>query len=310
MSESAYTPGPEPHEVERAFIEANRGRLQNLADTFEQLVDNQDHGVRIAIAPSDDEEVFHDFSLQFIRGKFTSEDYVELARNPEDAEEAARLRNNGLQMRCKHDVLTLLTDVSMERFAKAYWADSESVRQTLADDPDWIPQFQPFLSALYDELSFDSEDSSAQLELTRTKLYMADGAVYADYTARQDADGVSRCTKVITEDGRVSSVFSTTQADTNEVILRHYDVFVNIPPPQILVGDYESEEELDALLHSLWLDCQGTSHEETAGPLINELRTYAISVKEGHELALSIGGMHTPTVAEIDELQAVLNNLA
>lgn len=70
-----------------------------------------------------------------------------------------------------------------------------------------------------------------------------------------------------------------------------------------LTGNFKDEQELDEILGSIYIEYQGTSHEEEIGPFLDEVRNQAMSRKEFISLS---GNLNIPNQDDLDEFRDIL----
>lgn len=116
-------------------------------------------------------------------------------------------------------------------------------------------------------------------------------------------DLISRSIFIDTLGNKVVNVGRIVQPVEDELV---HDCIVKLPEARqevflLLMGRFESEDDLNVALNEIWLTHQNSWNEEESGPLLDRVRNRALAVQHSSELNAEHGN-NVPTIAHLQEI--------
>jgi len=296
------------------FFEANRGRIEALAQQANTFLDYNPHFVIEGVDRDPG-----DVDVSYVSGAITAEDYKDEWYEEKDeelplnyAQELADHMNDNRLRVAAVAIQYLQTRASQYLVYEEIEALDENDEEAVAAFDAQELHFLNFGQALWRRTEATGPNGEA-VELTRIQLKGLEHYGGAEQLIIEVADGVvDKRTAIHKIGNQVPIISATTEASANPMLERVYKMFGRGAAFQklfpIVTVKFKDEEELDNLLSELWGEVQGTAHEEEATPVLDELRIYALAQKQAIHF-IAEHSLTQPSDDQFSQLEEVLNGI-
>ena len=281
------------------FLEANRGYLEAIMS-----------GIESRLAADSDRLIIQEAHTQseVIHGDITPEMVMETidGLSEEEADEIADVWRRKQLAVAEITLVTLKAFVDMKRMADLH-DSTDADKRHLLSAADLSPL--AYSTALFQTTEWGYHGIDTRISLVKTQLNDVSGQEFVtEYDiAIEDSELVKRLSIVKLHD-KLEIARLDTKMSNDPLIRRVIEVLGGDKISKLLGplgGMYRDDEELDEILSTIWLECQGTAQEDIAAPLLDEVRTRSIAAKDAFRLSFEFKS-HLPSIDQLQEFLEIL----
>ena len=289
------------------FVNANYGLLETITQQTEEIIEQNEYA-EIVVDP-----VAQD--IAFTRGQFTStevQSVYDFMLTDNVADELADMHNRSLLTEASIAINGLCTMVSMNYAFQLI----DNMRQEGKTDDEIRDHFSsrplPRLSYEYGTARFAGANNGPLRVAFIALQSLEEYSDASQWNIQTSDDEVSKTLKVVSYKGRLDIVRLDVSPITNpltERILRTLGDTTMFEVMTVLSGAFKDEDELDEVLGNVWRKHIGTSNEDVASSILDEVRNQAVARHEFAQLS-SQHNLSEPSFEDLEIFRNILNSFS